>query len=909
MDFGKTMSYVKDISYQFGLGVKSQLKGYAQLIATTKESNVSLKDSNDIYEGVSTAIAALQLSADDAWGAIRAVVQIMSKGKVQAEELRGQLGERIPGAFQIAAKAMGVTTKQLDEQMRLGELYAEDFLPKFGRAMKEHFGLAAQEASKSVGASINRLQNAIFNFLERVGESGAWNDLTELFDEIRKSFEDKEFIENFVESFKEMTKFISKAISEVFKYIPDILYLIQKSFKFLNENFDEFAKIIKLIITIKIISFLGGIASALWSVGNALKFAGVAGWQFRAALAAIGLTYYGISKAQEKYTEYQEKSNQQSKKAEETGVGTPGWQSPDYQRVLSGDIIGGDRYQAYLDRYKNLLKDIERATELAREEWFKINSKWDDLELQRARKWIKQIYKINVEDYWENRERPRFTQAAASAERETKRFISLEENRLKLLKEGNAKQKLDAAKIELNNELIIAEQRAEREKYSQTQLEELRNIFRQRDIQLQENYNETISKERKQNLDAIKDMEMSYYTAIGLDQIAQIKQIEKRYDDLRSKITSKDSGLSASEQSEELAKLEKRKAEEIRFANIEIIESVREVERQYDESMRNIQQSIRESIRTLEDMKMKTREMGEDIQKEKESRMLILTGSGQAKLEREQELRAQQIAFEAQMKELDRQREEMILKLGENARAIYDLAEQQKRPLSEMEEGQIKILVDNHNKKVAELEKQTEELKRLNSERVNSIMSKEQLENMKRGAEFFADNFTDAFDEVMRGTKNLKDAFKDMVYSILTDLAKLAAKQAILGAFQAAMGGSGGTGGALATILGAAGGLMRQSGGPVRAGNPYVVGEAGPELFIPNSDGRIKSNAHYNMAMNNQDGSGGMNITVNMNNPVSTADDAKMKGQIIAREIKAQIDRRIMFQRKPGGILNPQPVM
>ena len=49
---------------------------------------------------------------------------MISKGKVQAEELRGQLGERLPSAFQLAAKAMGMTTAQLDKFMADGKLTA-----------------------------------------------------------------------------------------------------------------------------------------------------------------------------------------------------------------------------------------------------------------------------------------------------------------------------------------------------------------------------------------------------------------------------------------------------------------------------------------------------------------------------------------------------------------------------------------------------------------------------------------------------------------------------------------------------------------------------------------------------------------------------------------------------------------
>src|SRR5690606_22603244 len=49
---------------------------------------------------------------------------------VQAEELRGQLGERIPGAFATAARAMKVTEVELNAMLKRGEVLAVDLLPR-----------------------------------------------------------------------------------------------------------------------------------------------------------------------------------------------------------------------------------------------------------------------------------------------------------------------------------------------------------------------------------------------------------------------------------------------------------------------------------------------------------------------------------------------------------------------------------------------------------------------------------------------------------------------------------------------------------------------------------------------------------------------------------------------------------
>ena len=140
------LSYLYDVSGRLGLQFQSTAEGAKTFFAAGNGSTLE-KDLNSIFEAVSSAGTALSLSTDDMHGAFLALGQMISKGKVQAEELRGQLGERLPGAFQLAAKAMGMTTAQLDKFMADGKLTAEDLLPKLAKVMQEEFGAAAEAAA------------------------------------------------------------------------------------------------------------------------------------------------------------------------------------------------------------------------------------------------------------------------------------------------------------------------------------------------------------------------------------------------------------------------------------------------------------------------------------------------------------------------------------------------------------------------------------------------------------------------------------------------------------------------------------------------------------------------------------------------------------------------------------------
>lgn len=151
---------------------------------------------NEIYAGFSKAGAALELSSDDMQGIFLALGQSMSKSKVQAEELRGQIGERLPGAFQIAAKAMGVSTAELDKMMSDGELLAEDLLPRMAEVLEQQYGAAAESAADTVQGAVNRMSTAWTDFKAGILDSEpvvkALNAITEALNGINAAMGAKE---------------------------------------------------------------------------------------------------------------------------------------------------------------------------------------------------------------------------------------------------------------------------------------------------------------------------------------------------------------------------------------------------------------------------------------------------------------------------------------------------------------------------------------------------------------------------------------------------------------------------------------------------------------------------------------------------------------------------------------------
>lgn len=158
------------LANKYGLNYEASLEGVKTLTGGLKSMNMPLAEQMKIFEGVSTGVAAMKLGAEQSKGAMLALGQMASKGTVSAEELRGQLGERIPGAFGIAAKAMNVTEAQLGKMMEKGEVAAKYFLPKFAAEMQKTFGADALAAANGPQAIQERFNNAIFKMKAGIGD-------------------------------------------------------------------------------------------------------------------------------------------------------------------------------------------------------------------------------------------------------------------------------------------------------------------------------------------------------------------------------------------------------------------------------------------------------------------------------------------------------------------------------------------------------------------------------------------------------------------------------------------------------------------------------------------------------------------------------------------------------------------
>lgn len=169
-DLRENQRFLIDITRDYGVELVSTTTRYLKFLAAAEQSNISLKDTQNIFRSMTKAGAVLGLQTDELSSIYLALEQMLSKGKVTTEELRRQLGERLPGAMGIMAASMGVTISQLDKMMKKGEVLSAEVLPGFAEAVEIAFGIETLDKIDTLIAAENRLDNAWKQFVKDISD-------------------------------------------------------------------------------------------------------------------------------------------------------------------------------------------------------------------------------------------------------------------------------------------------------------------------------------------------------------------------------------------------------------------------------------------------------------------------------------------------------------------------------------------------------------------------------------------------------------------------------------------------------------------------------------------------------------------------------------------------------------------
>jgi tape measure domain-containing protein len=167
-DFNGNIENISKLSKQFLIPLKDTTQQYTKLQASVAGAGMTSQETEKVFKGIAAAVTATGGSTEDLNSALRATSQVFSKGKVSAEELRQQIGERLPGAFTIFADSIGKTPQELDKALENGEVTLEDFI-KFSEELFKRYGNTANLIAEAPENAGKRLQMALDNIAIQIG--------------------------------------------------------------------------------------------------------------------------------------------------------------------------------------------------------------------------------------------------------------------------------------------------------------------------------------------------------------------------------------------------------------------------------------------------------------------------------------------------------------------------------------------------------------------------------------------------------------------------------------------------------------------------------------------------------------------------------------------------------------------
>jgi tape measure domain-containing protein len=214
----REFAFLRQLARDLGQNFYELADGFKGISAAARGTSLEGEKLRFIFRSVTEASTALGLSADQVRGIFYAFSQMISKNTVSAEELRRQLGDRLYGAFQLAAKAIGVTTQELDKMLKSGTLMAGDLLPKLAQLLHQIYGPEAQRAVNSYTAAVKRFDEAWMDFKVTVGESGFMDAAAGMLRELGQVLQSPEM--------QDAARELGKGLSELIKIIPDAVRLL-----------------------------------------------------------------------------------------------------------------------------------------------------------------------------------------------------------------------------------------------------------------------------------------------------------------------------------------------------------------------------------------------------------------------------------------------------------------------------------------------------------------------------------------------------------------------------------------------------------------------------------------------------------------------------------------------------------
>ena len=176
-DFARNMEYIRDLSQALGLSLTEAGNAFANIVVTAKDK-MSPREMQRMFTGFNKYYAAVHMTATDQKLANLAIQQMFGKDKIQAQEARLQMGQRVTPFIKLLTQAakeqLGDKFTSFDDVMKRGLLDPSKLLPSVADKLAKiaENGGALEEALHNSQVAQERFNNSLREFSYALMKSG-----------------------------------------------------------------------------------------------------------------------------------------------------------------------------------------------------------------------------------------------------------------------------------------------------------------------------------------------------------------------------------------------------------------------------------------------------------------------------------------------------------------------------------------------------------------------------------------------------------------------------------------------------------------------------------------------------------------------------------------------------------------
>ena len=179
--------YFRDTAERMGLRLQDVINDGGKFFMASRDSGIKMNQAQFTFEQFSGLGSLMGVDKETQAGIMKALTQMFAKGKVQAEELRGQLGDRMPQAVSLFTKALGVTSAEFEKMLKDGKV-TSDVILQAGQQIEKTYGKQMQKAFSTLTSEQNRLSNSFQNWLRLINDAGVAENFKQLVIELTQFF-------------------------------------------------------------------------------------------------------------------------------------------------------------------------------------------------------------------------------------------------------------------------------------------------------------------------------------------------------------------------------------------------------------------------------------------------------------------------------------------------------------------------------------------------------------------------------------------------------------------------------------------------------------------------------------------------------------------------------------------------